>query len=109
MHAIGMFVQVTGENQLVSLGLFDQDLEFGADFLRAADHRQAKEIVHGISLMGQPQAVHGLHWRTLYQALATHQGENPLEHRGRQEIGLLVGIGGHQWHAEHHVGLVQNG
>ncbi|MNT87774.1 hypothetical protein D3C72_2282280 [compost metagenome] len=104
-----MFVQVTGENQLVGLGLFDQDFEFGADFLRAADHGQAKEIVHGLFLMGQPQAVHGLHRRTLHQALATHQGENPLEYRSGQVLGLLVGIGCHQWHAEHHVGLVQNG
>ena len=46
MHAIGMFVQVRGENQLVCLSLFDQDLELGADFLRATDHRQTKEIAY---------------------------------------------------------------
>ncbi|MCY1422224.1 hypothetical protein D9M71_378990 [compost metagenome] len=59
--------------------------------------------------MRQPQAVHGLYRRTLHQALAAHQGEDALIHRGGQVISLFISLGRHQWHAEHHVGLVEHG
>jgi len=52
MDSIGVFVEITGEDQLVRLGLLDQHLKLGADLLRAADHGKAKEIAHRFTLMG---------------------------------------------------------
>ncbi|MNG14333.1 hypothetical protein D3C84_980760 [compost metagenome] len=107
MHAIGMFIQVAGKNQLVGLGLLDQYVQLGADFLRAAHHRQSQEIMHRFFLMGQPQAIHGFHRWTLDQALTTHQREDALVNRCCQILGLLVGVSRYQRNAKHHVGLVQ--
>ncbi|MNI90704.1 hypothetical protein D3C73_1482630 [compost metagenome] len=54
MQAVRVFVQVAGENELVGLSLLDQHFQPGADFLRAADHRQPQEITDGFFLMRQP-------------------------------------------------------
>ena len=109
MNPVGVLIQVTGKNQLISTGLLDQHLQLAANLRRAAHHGQAEEATDRIFFMGQPQAVHGFYWRALHQALAAHQSEDALVHRGGQVIGLLIGVGRHQRNAEHHVGLVQYG
>ena len=51
MHSISVFVEITGENQLVGLRLLNQHFQLGADLLRAPHHRQPQEIPHRLTLM----------------------------------------------------------
>jgi hypothetical protein len=50
-HAISMFIEITGKNQLIRLGLLNQHLQLRADLLRTPHHRQPKEIPHRLTLM----------------------------------------------------------
>ena len=52
MNAVRMLIQITGKNQLVSLGLLHQHIQFGLDFLRGAHHRQAQKAHDGLFFMG---------------------------------------------------------
>jgi hypothetical protein len=51
-QAIGKIIHIAGKSQLIGLGLLQQQLQLGANLLRAADHRQAQELTHRLPLMG---------------------------------------------------------
>ncbi len=46
--AVGGFVEIAGEDQLVGLGLLQKDLQPRADFLRPADQCHAEEVADGV-------------------------------------------------------------
>ncbi|MNP45398.1 hypothetical protein D3C76_1393200 [compost metagenome] len=103
-----MLIQIAGKDQLIGLGLFNQHLQLGADFLRAANHGQAEETAHCLFLMGQPKPVHGAHRRSLHQALPAHQRQYALIHRCRQVVGAFVGVCCNQRYTQHHIRLVED-
>ncbi len=46
--AVGGFVEIAGEDQLVGLGLLQEDLQPRADLLRPADQCHAEEVADGV-------------------------------------------------------------
>ena len=46
--AVGGFVEIAGEEQLVGLGLLQKDLQPRADLLRPADQCHAEEVADGV-------------------------------------------------------------
>ena len=97
-----MVVDVRGQDQLVGAGAGDELAHLRGDGRRAADKRHARALqrILGLGRIARPL---GRRRRQLDWLAGAQAGER-LAARRRQEARLVVGVGGDDVHAQHHVG-----